>query len=525
MRKKATKMLKFIEKAFAETFDIEQKFTPKPTAMRAMAVVKARAEAYIYGTCSQFLWMRPIGAGATEQWVKLGRAPTETVDLCYHDAARQLYSVDMYGSMWVMDLAAESPSWASIEATKGAKLCAITVLDGVLYGATSKKIVQRPVSAAGWKDLLTPSGEVLEAHDVVGLAAQDGKLYAYNDADELWSLELDLRADWELLAGALLPGTNGLCLSGVHMLSANFDTLWERPLAAVNCFTIKGSLPQSDVKVTRRVAKTPSRMLKYDRTQQGNKKPILGIYTNSEYRKPSKGFDLPEVGRAVLDLGAHIGWFTLWCLDNGASSVIAVEATPQSHGFHAANFKDDPRVTSIHAAAVSQASFDQSPTATFRIAPMGNTWRNCLDKYTYWNEKTTATMGSVTVPCVSVPQLLKEHPEVHMVKIDIEGSEMELLEEIVWPEHVEYLVFEYSVGTRCCHLACPGCVEKGCPPTCSKVRFPPIREKLEAQGFYVQFAPSYWSVITGKKSAVYDEIIFCKRVQAPQQHLIGMNVD
>ena len=44
----------------------------------------------------------------------------------------------------------------------------------------------------------------------------------------------------------------------------------------------------------------PSRMLKYDKNKQGNKKPILGIYRSSEYRKPSKGFDLPAPGRAVL---------------------------------------------------------------------------------------------------------------------------------------------------------------------------------------------------------------------------------
>jgi hypothetical protein len=101
------------------------------------------------------------------------------------------------------------------------------------------------------------------------------------------------------------------------------------------------------------------------------------------------------------------------------------------------------------------------------------------------------------------------------VKIDIEGAEMGLLETVVWPQHVEYLVFEYSIGTRCCNLACPGSVAKGCGTDCSKVRFPATRERLEAQGFHVQFAPSYWNVCKGKKNAVYDEIIFCKRVKAP----------
>lgn len=77
--------------------------------------------------------------------------------------------------------------------------------------------------------------------------------------------------------------------------------------------------------------KKPSRMLKCDASQEGSKKPITGVYLSSEYRKPSKGFDLPHVGSAVLDLGAHVGWFTLWSLDNGASKVVSVEATPESY--------------------------------------------------------------------------------------------------------------------------------------------------------------------------------------------------
>jgi FkbM family methyltransferase len=75
----------------------------------------------------------------------------------------------------------------------------------------------------------------------------------------------------------------------------------------------------------------------------------------------------------VQDLGAHIGWFTLWCLDNGASKVVSIEATPESHKWHKLNFENDERVTSIHAAAVTQASYEENKTATFRIAPQGNT--------------------------------------------------------------------------------------------------------------------------------------------------------
>jgi hypothetical protein len=115
------------------------------------------------------------------------------------------------------------------------------------------------------------------------------------------------------------------------------------------------------------------------------------------------------------------------------------------------------------------------------IAPKGNNWRNCIDRCTYWDEKTTEKMGKVDVPTTSVERLLAEHPDIHMVKIDIEGAEMELLETVEWPQHVRYLAFEYSIGTRSCTNKCAGSIAKGCTPECAKVRFPMVREKLESQ--------------------------------------------
>ena len=64
------------------------------------------------------------------------------------------------------------------------------------------------------------------------------------------------------------------------------------------------------------------------------------------------------------------------------------------------------------------------------FAPRGNNWRNCIDRCTYWDDKTTQQMGKVKVPTISVERLLAKHPDIHMVKIDIEGAEMEILESV-----------------------------------------------------------------------------------------------
>eukprot|EP01051_Picozoa_sp_SAG22_P003530 SAG22_NODE_174_length_16466_cov_34.991568_4_plen_132_part_00 len=90
---------------------------------------------------------------------------------------------------------------------------------------------------------------------------------------------------------------------------------------------------------------------------------------------------------------------------------------------HAKNFVDDPRVTSMHAAVVSSES---EKTAIMQLAPKGETWRNSLQRYTYYKNK--EELETVSVPCVTVNRLLAQNPDVHTVKIDIEGAEMEVLE-------------------------------------------------------------------------------------------------
>jgi hypothetical protein len=55
----------------------------------------------------------------------------------------------------------------------------------------------------------------------------------------------------------------------------------------------------------------------------------MAVLKMSPSRLPSH--PAPQVpGKLVLDVGSHIGWFTLWCLDHGAGSVVSVEADPTS---------------------------------------------------------------------------------------------------------------------------------------------------------------------------------------------------
>ena len=143
-------------------------------------------------------------------------------------------------------------------------------------------------------------------------------------------------------------------------------------------------------------------------------------------------------------------------------------------------------MTSIHAAVVAD---EKEEFAMMSLAPRGETWRNSLERYTYYKNKDE--LDTVKVPCMTVPKLLKEHPTVHTVKIDIEGAEMEVLEAMEWPAHVKVLMFEYSCATRACTLDCPANIAKGCNKKCAKLRFFPIEASLKRQGF--QASPHRYS--------------------------------
>ena len=353
---------------------------PDTTAVDALAVVTDDGAPYILCADSQnVLWKRDL-AGGDGAWTELSGIPTGPVALCA--LGTELFTIDEYNCVWTRDLRSDDASWVLLERSNpGKELTALAAMDGTLYAATKNdKLLTRKIDqpatrdGSGWAELCDRSGTPVNGFDIRSMAALRGHIYAANGSDELWVLKLGAKMSWREDGGALLPETYGLTVyhSGKSptMLSANYDSVWRRPCGKDNeekckaahskphvlphtacisttfcvdcrvptaclsgdiCSLLPADAVEPPVKEKRKIVKKPSRNLKCDVSQEGSKKPITGVYLSSEYRKPSKGFDLPHVGSAVLDLGAHVGWFTLWSLDNGASKVVSVEATPESY--------------------------------------------------------------------------------------------------------------------------------------------------------------------------------------------------
>jgi FkbM family methyltransferase len=117
-----------------------------------------------------------------------------------------------------------------------------------------------------------------------------------------------------------------------------------------------------------------------------------------------------EPGAIVLDLGAHLGTFSLAAAARGFR-VVAVEASPRNAEFLRASARangfDDLLVVGV---AVSDAP------GTVRFRPEG-AWGQITEGW---------SPGVVEVPAQTVSAVLREHdiPRVDFVKLDVEGSEI-----------------------------------------------------------------------------------------------------
>lgn len=160
-------------------------------------------------------------------------------------------------------------------------------------------------------------------------------------------------------------------------------------------------------------------------------KAITEVIERNAYQRPRKNFGI-EKGERWLDLGGNIGAFAVLAAHLGASSVDSYEADPDSFEMLKKNIAEnglEKIITPHHYAVVA----DQQKKAWLSVSEKNkNYWRNSIVKQ--WK-------GSrmVSVPCINFLELLDDEL---CVKMDIEGSEMPILEK--FPHRTKKLIFEWS---------------------------------------------------------------------------------
>jgi FkbM family methyltransferase len=149
-------------------------------------------------------------------------------------------------------------------------------------------------------------------------------------------------------------------------------------------------------------------------------------------------FDLPTEPRLVFDLGANVGYASVYfALRYPSARVLAVEPEPSNAALLRRNVAGLPRIEPIEAAAWP------SP-GRLALADPGKG---------YWGMRVETSQAG-DVKAVTMRELLQRADAdwVDLVKIDIEGSELELFsEEADWVNCVGALVLELHDRFR------PGC--------------------------------------------------------------------
>jgi len=164
-------------------------------------------------------------------------------------------------------------------------------------------------------------------------------------------------------------------------------------------------------------------------------KVIDEVINRNTYQKKNLDF-LIHSGQTWLDLGANIGTFAVLALALGADKVICYEPEPENFQMLKENLKLNGFPTNrykLYQQAVATATGKQDLYL-------------CKGNYNKYRHSLIKIRGRETTP-VSVTTMntvRQKHPAINAVKMDIEGSEIEILENYHDWNGIDLLVFEYS---------------------------------------------------------------------------------
>lgn len=153
-------------------------------------------------------------------------------------------------------------------------------------------------------------------------------------------------------------------------------------------------------------------------------------------------FDLPFTPRVIVDAGANIGLASIYFANRYPNAIIlAVEPEPANYALLVKNVRRYPSIVPVHAALWNR---DGEISISLPNPATGATG--------HWAFYTHEGDG-VKVRALHMESLLREHglDTVDLVKVDIEGAEVELFQSPTWVDRIRSLVVETHDHLR------PGC--------------------------------------------------------------------
>jgi FkbM family methyltransferase len=196
---------------------------------------------------------------------------------------------------------------------------------------------------------------------------------------------------------------------------------------------------------------------------EADKSVVAEIFKLREYRRAEEV--ITSARYPILDMGAHIGLFSLYCRAlNPKIKILAIEPDPSNLKILRKNLSLN-KIANIDIIEAAVAGETGKGDLALDTDGLNN-------RIVYEKKKT----GSIKVNTLSLSDLLKKFKRVSLIKMDVEGAEEEILDSLASEDwsRVESFMLEYHNKNR-----------RG------------IEETLRTNGFGVQVFPSKFDKTMG----------------------------
>lgn len=127
-----------------------------------------------------------------------------------------------------------------------------------------------------------------------------------------------------------------------------------------------------------------------------------------------------DTNGVIIDAGANVGFFTLFCKKNGASRIYAIEPDPSPFNHLKYNFKSDNSIICINKALTTHTN-----EINFEIC-LKNSVASSINAYKIESDNKLI----ITTNSINLETILSIENEVNLVKLDIEGEEFNVIESL-----------------------------------------------------------------------------------------------
>jgi FkbM family methyltransferase len=124
-----------------------------------------------------------------------------------------------------------------------------------------------------------------------------------------------------------------------------------------------------------------------------------------------------DVSGTVVDAGANVGFFTLYAKYNGAKKIYSIDPDPLPFFYLEKNFEQDPSITLLNKGMnISDDGMDINLSLG---ASVGTS-----------EFLVTENSMKIHIPTISIDSILKIEDNINLLKLDIEGTEFKVIENL-----------------------------------------------------------------------------------------------